>query len=768
MSRAQSCKKLKRSELFQERSENEDVTTLEGLLDALPGGGARRKILSSVVYFLPVYSQVQTVLSGVFKEEVFFTESNEAVNLREFLLLEKNKMICRFRKMSTTYIRNIGSVKTTREFYDTTDLVDLIRVPLKQHFNNPPAHFPKVARLCYGTPLSLACKKGDLDMVRTILQFKTLWGEALGVRLKSGADIVNVAAMPLKNCIDVVGTAGGEFYTRGDNLRRATRNELSAAPVIDIVSNWGCSTMWERKNPFLPLSETLNIILAHACNYPMNDRVFSKVKDSFFQSITDRYFTILKMLMKNGAQVTYVHIKRLCSLNKNGFRLQQIISKFGNVSGNYHARTVNEERMMEENVALWKLSSEYRTRVLNILLPYVPDGAKLKMLEDLIKVIVDAPKIIAIDLFCEISSTNGYMANVKRVLSDNPKLSTIEFSRVRTHGEGAPISALIDMIVKEGKVPIDSEKKTSNNGRRKMLFPYLLELFHVLLSYKKWSSNPGAMQVPYWVLGKIGQTIPETCPWTVTDIFYLVHGSWHESCQRMYLERLHPLILQLKGVSDSRGGIVVDNHMYLNEILKEEVHWREGGDVLIKKRKEAFMMKLWRDKLKFLQEEGKYVQGKMDRGVSWIDDDAEIVKFFPDNKLRRSYGIRLSSSETYENFSRDDDLWPSRREEFQVSFSESRQRNKQKREIQEAEKHFDSVRGNFRIRNWEREDFKRLFPHFQPGDETVEWYAIFGELFLHLIPRWKENKLLKEYFTTHITTRSLYGVDSQTNSSSSQ
>ena len=168
------------------------------------------------------------------------------------------------------------------------------------------------------------------------------------------------------------------------------------------------------------------------------------------------------------------------------------------------------------------------------------------------------------------------------------------------------------------------------------------------------------------------------------------------------------------------------------------------------------MMKLWADKLQFLQEEEKYVRDKMKRGVSWYDDDTEIVKFFPDNRLRRSYGIRSS-----ETFRPEEDFWgrKPRSTEFQVSFSESSQRSIEKKKIQEAEKHFESVRCTFRIKKCERKDFKRLFPHFQPGDETVEWFAIFGELFLYSIPHWKENKLLKEYFTTHITTRSLYGVE---------
>lgn len=572
------------------------------------GGDTKKDILLSVLYYLPLDSRVKVAISGVFKKE-------KCLNITNFVLEEKKKQVRKFKDMATTYIGFC--------FFFNEDYKETYKYILSTQNNGY-----RVTQVCHGTPFTVACREGDLNMVRNMLQYWRLWGEALGVRLESSTAMVNMTEMPVKTCMGVT-TYDIPKWIRG--LRRPSPNDLKTP----FVSNEGDIYVYNNDDYQTALYETVHVIVSG----------HTEIYDTeIVAEIYDTHFEIVALLLESGANVSKTLIDLLCAWNVGG--------RFG-------------------------VFVKHQTRLITILLPYLKNDLMESLLFNLLKM----SNVIHID----------------KILDQNPELHT---EMISEH-----LMGVLDDFIRQGRKHL-----IGRSGR----FPRLLYLFRVLLTYKNWNQNPTRTIVR---LLQKNAVVAKKYPMTLLDVFYVFFGCWHHTCKQKYIEVLHPVICN----------VPLNDNSYLHFILKEELQWREGGTILIEKRKKAFVMNIVKDKQTFLEKELERVNRQIETGF------VEVVQVFP-NEVRRLYGINPVINRIPQSIERQEG-------EFQVSFTENDQRKGQRNEILKIENHFALVCSNFH-------------------GKKVEWYDLFGELFLHNhFSNWKENLLLKNFFTTNITTRSCYGVN---------
>ena len=323
-----------------------DATSLKDFLKKLPGGFETRKaILLLVLYYLPLDSQAKVLISGVLMNE-------DCLDITNFVLEEKNKQVGEFRNMATTYIRNCNKNNEISNVYENT---------------NAPVDI--VTPVCPGTPFTVACKNGDLNMVRTLLKYWRLWGEALGVELESSTALVNMAEMPFKTCMDVI-TYNLPLGVEHDlNILHPSRNQLAG-----IVRNG------DDINPN-------NNALQQTALYKTVDVI---VSGEILADCFDTYSEIVQLLLKKGAFVTDIFIDSLCFVNN--------------------------------------LQPAHRTRLISIFLPYLKDHLKESLLFKLMKInfdMDDIQKILSENPLLHTSMFSEHLSVLEELLSGGvrfPKL----------------------------------------------------------------------------------------------------------------------------------------------------------------------------------------------------------------------------------------------------------------------------------------------------------------------------------------------------------
>jgi hypothetical protein len=460
---------------------------------------------------------------------------------------------------------------------------------------------------------------------------------------------VNISAMRLKNCIDVIGTV--------ENVTQDFNTIPSATPEDMLTRPFACNVRHYEENS--ALSEAIGAI--KKCTNPPEET----------------YFDIVKLLLENGAWVDDALLARLCSTPRHS-----------------------------------------RTRLLTIFLPHVDDKSTIYLPD----VEVGRGRLLFYltqEILKKINTQqndNNKMVDLTSLMAD---LKWLLSHKKKLHPCILEVLGIIELLgIIEGLDWLVGNLH---------LYHVIMKLFRVLLSYEHWEGNPGAIVVPKEWCTKNMFTYNQihTMDMTLVDIFYVMFDRWSKPCQDLYLEVLHPVIQKLQTSSNDSS--------YLHSILKEEVNWRDGGFTRIKWLQESFLMEYYKDKNRFLKEE-------LDR-VCFQKNGRDVRRFFfptPCERMRvkRAKHVRKAG---------DDDKRPIlhtavSQPEFNVRFKESEQRREQRKKIQDVEERFRNVRRKFATsNNW-------------------EWYDLFGDLFLCPIINWKENTLLKEFFTTHITTRSFYGI----------
>ena len=288
----QFCIKKRKKE--SEVKEKLDATSLKGFLKILPGDvETRRAILLLVLHYLPLDSQAKVQISGVLKTE-------KCLNIKKFVLQEKNKQVYEFKRMATTYLSNC---KKDRNVYDITNVSD------GEHLS-----VITVTPRCRGTPFTVACKEGDLNMVQTLLQYWKLWGKALGVKLESSTALVNMAEMPLKTCMDMTTYKIPAEYDR--HILRPSPKQLAGIVISgEDIHN-------ENSLRETALYKTMEAIVSKA--------IVSGASDCF-----NTYFEIVDLLLKKDAYVTRIFIDFLCVINLQQKHRTRLISIFLPYLNNY-------------------------------------------------------------------------------------------------------------------------------------------------------------------------------------------------------------------------------------------------------------------------------------------------------------------------------------------------------------------------------------------------------------------------------------------------